>query len=278
MWRSNAVDRVHVRAFFLWLLGMGFGTFLALGGQRQDVITASDSISTPQPLELANADPSLEPGQALAKSVRDAMPQEAGKFTGRLKIRRAKQPVRIVPLAFEVVSGESSWKAIYQTDPVGKEPGRRWTIVHTPGQTNQYLYATRIPGNQDWSPAVAIAWDQISGPLADSDFWVLDLGLEFLHWPGQQLIKTQMRKGRWCRVLESTQAQPVAHGYARVVTWLDKIEGAPLLAEAYDANNKLLKEFSIGSLKKVDGQWQLEDMKIDNVQTRSRTWIEYDLK
>jgi hypothetical protein len=39
----------------------------------------------------------------------------------------------------------------------------------------------------------------------------------------------------------------------------------------------LLKEVSIGSIKKINGQWQVQDMKISNVQTRSRTWLEFNL-
>ena len=49
-------------------------------------------------------------------------------------------------------------------------------------------------------------------------------------------------------------------------------------AEAYDAKGKLLKEFDVKSLKKVNGQWQVEEMEICNVQTGSRTRLEFDLK
>jgi len=251
---------------------------LPLQAQNPPAIPEPDSIAQPQPLETAPSDLNLDPGQALAQSIRTSIPRESGVFKGHLKIRRPKQPIRIVPLTFEVQPGESSWKVIYQTEPVNHEQGHRWTILHTPGQTNQYFHATKLPEDLQWSEARPVPLDRVASPLAGSDFWLLDLGLEFLHWPGQRLVKTQMRKGRWCKVLESTTPSPASNGYARVVTWLDKIEGAPLLAEAYDLHDKLLKEFSIGSLKKVDGQWHLEDMKIDNIQSRSRTWIEYDLK
>ena len=49
-------------------------------------------------------------------------------------------------------------------------------------------------------------------------------------------------------------------------------------AKAYDAQNKLLKEFYPKDIKKVNGQWQVGSMKIDNVQTGSRTTLEFDLK
>jgi hypothetical protein len=40
----------------------------------------------------------------------------------------------------------------------------------------------------------------------------------------------------------------------------------------------LLKEFAPKSFKKVNGQWELQEMEIRNVQTGSRTRLEFDLK
>jgi hypothetical protein len=39
----------------------------------------------------------------------------------------------------------------------------------------------------------------------------------------------------------------------------------------------LLKVFDPKSFKKVNGQWELQDMEIRNVQTKSRTRIEFKL-
>ena len=40
----------------------------------------------------------------------------------------------------------------------------------------------------------------------------------------------------------------------------------------------LLKEYDTKKLKKVNGQWQVEEMEIRNDQTGSRTRLEFDLK
>ena len=48
-------------------------------------------------------------------------------------------------------------------------------------------------------------------------------------------------------------------------------------AEVYDSENRLLKEFSVGSVKKVRGRWELKDMEIRNEQTDSLTRLEFDL-
>jgi hypothetical protein len=117
-------------------------------------------------------------------------------------------------------------------------------------------------------------------PFRHSDFWLCDLGLEFFHWPSQKILPkpTNLVRGRDYTLLESTNPNPSTNGYSRVLSWIDKETGGILQAEAYDFNGKLLKEFAPKSFKKVNGQWQLQEMIIRNVQTSSRTWLEFDLK
>jgi hypothetical protein len=79
-------------------------------------------------------------------------------------------------------------------------------------------------------------------------------------------------------VLENLNPNPSTNGYSRVVSWIDEESYGIVHAEAYDAQNKLLKVFDPKSFKKVNGQWELKDMEIRNVQTGSRTRIEFDLK
>ena len=113
-------------------------------------------------------------------------------------------------------------------------------------------------------------------PFAGSDFWVADLGLEFFHWPEQRVLRKEMRRGQSCNVLESVN--PAGAGaYARVMSWIDIDTGGIIYAEAYDPRGKLLKEFEPKSVKKVRGEWQLQEMEMENRQTGSRTWIEFDL-
>src|SRR5436190_1178348 len=45
--------------------------------------------------------------------------------------------------------------------------------------------------------------DHLAKPFAGSDFWLCDLALEFLHWPEQKILKTELRKTLSCKVLES---------------------------------------------------------------------------
>jgi YD repeat-containing protein len=114
-------------------------------------------------------------------------------------------------------------------------------------------------------------------PFAGSDFWIADLGLEFLHWPQQKLIRKQMRRSQSCDMLESTNPNPKPGAYRRVVSWIDIDTGGIVHADAYDANDRLLKQFDPSEITKVKGEWQLEEMEIRNRQAGTKTLIKFKL-
>ncbi|MFA6547195.1 MAG: outer membrane lipoprotein-sorting protein, partial [Limisphaerales bacterium] len=115
-------------------------------------------------------------------------------------------------------------------------------------------------------------------PFAGSDFWLVDLGLDFFHWPEQRLLKKEQRRGEACYVLESTTSKPAPGGYSRVVSWLDQQTLGIVVAEAYDTRGRLMKQFEPKSFKKVNGQWRLKEMEIRNEQTDSRTSLVFDVE
>ena len=119
---------------------------------------------------------------------------------------------------------------------------------------------------------------QIMAPFAGSDFWIADLGLEFFHWPEQKLLRKEVKRSRGCSVLESTNPNPSANGYSRVVSWIDNDSLGIVDAYAYDLNGKKLKNFYPKDLKKVDGQYQVQTLIMENLQTGSKTRLEFDLK
>ena len=173
------------------------------------------------------------------------------------------------------------WQTLYKAAWTNKAE-YLW-VTHTSSLTNAYSYST-VPVRGD-IPIIGhfFGSHQISGqalmsPFAGSDFWIADLGLEFFHWPDQKVIKHESRRARACAVLESTNPNPAPGAYSRVDSWIDNETLGVVHAEAFDANGKLLKVFDPKSFKKVNGQWELQDMDIRNVQTGSRTRIEFDLK
>jgi hypothetical protein len=62
------------------------------------------------------------------------------------------------------------------------------------------------------------------------------------------------------------------------VSWIDNDTGGILLARAYDTRGKFLKEFSPEDFEKVDGEYQLKKMVMENVQTGSSSALTFDLK
>ena len=214
-------------------------------------------------------------GQALAQQLQDQFrPATNYTQTGTLKISPAEgKPVKF-PLRCEVTVTPTNWQISYEalmTNGGGFTDGNRLKVVHAGNQPGEYTAGSdREPVS--WS---GTGWVH---PFAGSDFWAVDLGLEFIHWPEQKLLGHELCRTRGCNLLESMNPDPATNGYSRVVAWIDTEGGGIVKAEAYDANGKRLKEFYPKDIKKVDGQWQVETMDISNVQTKSRTRLDFDLK
>ena len=132
---------------------------------------------------------------------------------------------------------------------------------------------------------MSLSGEEAAVSFAGSDFWLTDLGMEFLHWPEQRLVrdaKITMRLGRPCKVVESKNPRPAEGAYSRVVSWIDSELGNLIYAEAYDLQNKRYKVFSLKGFKKVNGRWQVKDMELRNDQRRlpdeSRVQVRVALK
>jgi len=218
---------------------------------------AADEVSDPE-----------EQGRALALQLLAQQPTKDYTNTGVLHIRDVTGKTTDVPLRCEIHVTDTNWSMTYDA---ATGTGERLVIVRTDGQPNQYHFH---PQN---GKEVSLSGQQIMSPLAGSDFWIADLGQEFLHWPQQKILKKEIKRGQGCTVLESTNPHPTAGGYSRIVSWIDSENGGLIQAFAYDADNQRLKEFYPKEVKKVNGQWQVGMMEMDNDQTDSRTRLEINL-
>ena len=215
-------------------------------------------------------------GPELAAELRSLQPSTNAHFSGLLRIRKAGGRLLEVPITCNILTGAPGWKVSYYTAGSDELPVERLTVTHFPDRPSQFLFARARNRNEPLEEKPLTA-DQLYAPLAGSDFWFLDLALDFFHWPEQKILKTETRRNRACYVLESVNPDPAAGRYALVRSWVDKETGGLLVAEAYDQNKNLLKEFSVRSFKKVDSIWQLQEMEIRDVISKSRTRIEFDL-
>lgn len=215
-------------------------------------------------------------GRELAAEIMSETPVTNLSETGILRIRNSQGTTNIA-ITFHTGVDGPRWYVIYTATP-RNGPTENLEIIHQNGRPNEY-YSAEENGTTKATGAgsVHLSRTQLMTPFAGSDFWIADLGLQFFHWPEQKVIGRENRRMRNCTMLESDTPDPSPGGYSKVVAWIDNQTLGIIYAEAYDTAGKLLKVFEPKSLKKVNGQWELQDIEIRNVQTHSRTWIRFNL-
>lgn len=221
------------------------------------------------------AEQALDKGRALAAVVRDQRPAGPTFSRGTLKLRTADGRRLSVPMEVQVQLGSNTWSTVYRANfPDGRR--ETLTVVNPEGRPPHYVLH-RSTGDGNVSEVRPQRPDEMFTAFAGTDFWFIDLGMVFLHWPEQRWIGRETRRTRSCNMLESVNPQPVAGTYRRVVTWVDEETGGIVRAEAYDLQNRLLKEFSPGSFARVGSRYELRDMEIRNEQTDSRTTLVFEV-
>jgi hypothetical protein len=216
-------------------------------------------------------------GKALVRELLAQKPAQNAQHLGTLKIRTEDNQRTEIPVKMVLEVKGDTWEDVYQTQKSRHAPPQLLIIKRGDGKPNEYWFAKKTSIDNPVAP-VQLKPEEIYQPFGYSDFWICDLGLEFLHWPEHHIVDKEMRSGRSCKVVESTNPKPVERGYARVLSWIDNETGGLVRAEAYDSANKLLKEFSIKSVQKVNGRYQLKEMQIINPQNDSRTKLEFNLE
>ena len=221
------------------------------------------------PIVLSPAEGAKE-GRRLVNELLSQKPAENTTSTGVLRIRDGKGQRREIPVKFQIQVSPTTSTSTYETTGTNDTGREKLSVIRVDAAKNEYRLAEQ--GNEK-----PLAADSMATAFAGSDFWVIDLGLEFLHWPDQRVLRKEIRRGQSCAVLESTNPQSGNGPYSRVVSWIDIDSGGIINAEAYDTKNKLLKEFTAKKVKKVEGEWQLKEIEIENRQTDSSTRMVFDL-
>ncbi len=225
-------------------------------------------------------------GRALAQKILAQRPAENSTNTGVLDIHNDNGKRTKIPFFCETVVTGTNWQSIYSTvacnsiygvTAIGGAYFGQVAVVHSAGQRNLYeLSNVKLPPTETNS-SIYLSDGQMIAPFANSDFWLCDLGLEFFHWPQQKVLKKEFHRQCACMVLESTNPNPSADAYSRVVCWIDEDSLGIVEAYAYDAQGKKLKNFYPKNFEKVHGQYQVESMVMENLQTGSTSRLEFDL-
>lgn len=215
-------------------------------------------------------------GQQIVKRIRTTRPTENSSVEGVLKVFHGRRLHAVVPFRSEVLVTTTNWQVSYQTlATTNLACPEHLTIARDASSASSYHFKSAKVLDGDAARVQA---------FAGSDFLACDLGLDFLNWSGQRLLKKELRSSQSCYVIESTPGLGRTEPYSRVVTWLDidsvRDFGAPAIvhADAYDAQNHRVKEFAPKDFRKVDGQWQVEEIQIENVQSGNRTKLEFQLE
>ena len=242
-------------------------------------------------------------GRDIVQHLLAQRPAENFTNSATLRIRDARRQRTEAQVELQTFVTETNWQALYFTRGTNKDHAASLTVIHTENRPNEYRLANFSRPAGDTNESITLHGPQAMIPFAGSDFWLADLGLEFLHWPDQRLLKKELKRSQSCYVLESRNPgressvesrepngpltldpRPSTTEYVRVVSWMDidsvrdAGQAAIVLAEAYDAKGRLVKEFEPKGITKVHGQWQLEEMEIRNAKTGSRTSIKFNLE
>ena len=198
-------------------------------------------------------------GRALAQKILEQRPAENSTNTGLLSCRDAKGTTIVYPIRCETIVTATNWSNIYQLfSPTGlTEVIRTLVVWHDGSALNRYQLSIYAGGERQWTKDGSEVIQRL--PFA-GDFGGADLGLEFFHWPRQKVVKKEFHRNCPCAVLESTNPDPSAGGYARVDCWIDEDSLGIVEACAYDAQGGKLKNFYPKSLEKVNGRYQVESM------------------
>ena len=230
------------------------------------------SYSTP-----LQADPIRE-GQALAKELRSVQLGIPGPINATFKIRkrdgtRVERHVKKHTQKFE-----NGWRDLFQISKDSHSESEWLWIDHPVGASPNYKIAVSRQLPTDPDAFQNLDSEQAMAPVGESDFWMADLGLDFLHWPDQRIFESKItrRKGVGCKLLESSRPTRSLKGYYKVRSWISIEHGEIIYAEAFDINESKIKTFEIAGVEKVEGMWYLKGLKIRNIRDKSMSVLEFD--
>src|SRR5207244_12600972 len=91
------------------------------------------------------------------------------------------------------------------------------------------------------------------------------LAFKFYCWPPSGVFGDDNVRTRNCLKLQ-LRAPSRESQYSNVLLWVDKASGALMRMESYDWNAQLAKRFEVVSAQKIEGQWFLKQMRIEELQ------------
>lgn len=190
-------------------------------------------------------------------------PWVRGDWALRAAMSTGKGAARVsVPM--EIVGGWNQSTGRWQRIKLG---GRQWMLKGAQ-ETNVWQQADaggweKLDAGQrmePMSPRVGLNWELYS--------------MNWVNWPKARYLGVQKAKARWCDAVELTTSEGP---WARAVMWIDIEFGAPLEAEVYDREGRLVKTVRAVSVQKTDsGEWILRRWEVVDGPTRQKVSLEVE--
>ncbi len=136
----------------------------------------------------------------------------------------------------------------------------RWQRIRMPGGGQWIIKGKAVPTVwelKEGAPPHAMNEEERLNPIHERVpmSWEL-FTMGFLSWPDVRYRGVQKVRARWCDEVELTGG---AGAYAKALVWVDVEFGAPVEAELYDADGRLVKTVRAVSVQKVQsGEWILK--------------------
>lgn len=158
-------------------------------------------------------------------------------------------------------------------------PTARYTLRDAFGATRSHLAITWLPGAPpehryfEGQPLQAAPLPDLVAPIEGTDISWMDLSLSFLWWPDAKTVGAEEVKGRACYVVDLPAPPEPFTGCAGVRLWIEPRINIMLRAEAYDADNTLMRRMDVKSFKKINKRWVIKDIELTSLPSRHKTFL-----
>ncbi|MEI6168345.1 MAG: outer membrane lipoprotein-sorting protein [bacterium] len=101
----------------------------------------------------------------------------------------------------------------------------------------------------------------------------MDLTLGFLWWNGGRIIGRVEARGQPCYLLDRRAPPDDMAPYARVQLWVDTRISMLIQADGFDKLENLSRRLCIKSFKKINHEWMVKDLEVEDLTHRSITLL-----
>lgn len=154
-------------------------------------------------------------------------------------------------------------EAVYTIGDAFGKAVEQLTVIRENGKTS-YTYMAGDPITVVPAPALdkriqntALSW--------------MDLTLGFLWWDGGRIIGQAKNRGQPCYILDRHAPANAMIPYASARLWVDTRVSMLLQAEGYDKLGDLRRRLFVKSFKKMNHEWMIKDLEVEDHLTHSVT-------